>query len=144
MLSHHIRSEFVVNGEKHARKWDAIDYGNCLCFLIKDLIVCCSAVGACAVTEPAGRKDVGEFHKLKWNHHNDVIMSAMSSQITTLTIVYSTVYLGADQRKHQSSALLGSVRGIHWWPVNCPHKGPVTRKIFPFGDAIMIKSPIVC
>ena len=44
---------------------------------------------------------------------------------------------GADQRKHQSSALLAFVMGIHRWPVNSPHKGPVTRKMFPFDDVIM-------
>ena len=71
-------------------------------------------------------------------HYSDVIMSAMTSQITSLTIVYSTVYSGADQRKHQSSASLAFVRGIHRWPVNSPHKGPVTRKLFPFDDVIMI------
>ena len=65
-------------------------------------------------------------------HYNDVIMSAMASQITSLTIVYSIVYSGADQRKHQSSASLAVVRGIHRWPVNSPHKGPLTRKMFPF------------
>ena len=64
-------------------------------------------------------------------------MSAMASHITSLTIVYSNVYSGAYQRKHQSSASLAFVRGIHRWPVNSPHKGPVTRKMFPFGDVIM-------
>ena len=59
-----------------------------------------------------------------------VIMSVMASQITSLTIVYSTVYSGADQRKHQSSASLAIVRGIHRSPVNSPCKGPVTRKCF--------------
>ena len=54
----------------------------------------------------------------------------MASRIINLTIVYSAVYSGADQRKHQSSALLAFVRGIHRWPVNSPHKGPVTRKCF--------------
>ena len=44
---------------------------------------------------------------------------------------------GADQRKHQSSASLAFVRGIHWWPVNSPHKGLVTRNMFPFDDVIM-------
>ena len=71
-------------------------------------------------------------------HYNDDMMSAIASQITSLTIVYSTVYSGADQRKHQSSASLAVVRGIHWWSVNSPHKGPVTRKIFPFDDVIVI------
>ena len=64
-------------------------------------------------------------------------MSAMASQITSLTIVYSTVYSGADQRKYQSPASLAFVRGNHRWPVNSPHKGPVTRKMFPFDDVIM-------
>ena len=64
-------------------------------------------------------------------------MSVMASQITSLTIVYSSIYSGADQRKHQSSASLAFVRGIHRWPVNSPHKGPVTRKMFPFDDVIL-------
>ena len=53
-------------------------------------------------------------------------------QITSLTIVYSTVYSDADQRNHQSSASLAFVRGIHREPMNSPHKWPVTRKMFPF------------
>ena len=64
-------------------------------------------------------------------------MEANASQITSLTIVCSAVYLGADQRKHQSSASLAFVRGIHRRPVNSPHKWPVTRKMFPFDDVIM-------
>ena len=40
-------------------------------------------------------------------------------------------------KKHQSSASLAFVRGIHRGPVNSPHKGPVTRKMFPFHDVIM-------
>ena len=65
-------------------------------------------------------------------HYGDVIMSAMASQITGVAIVYSTVCSGADQRKHQSSASLAFVRGIHRWPAISPHKGPVTRKMFPY------------
>ena len=64
-------------------------------------------------------------------------MGTMESQITSLTIVYSTVYSGADQRKHQNSASLAFVWGIHRWPVNSPHKWPVTRKNFQFDDVIM-------
>ena len=64
-------------------------------------------------------------------------MAAMASQITSFTIVYSTVYSGVDQRKYQSSASLAFVRGIHRWPVNSPHKGPVTRNVFPFDDVII-------
>ena len=73
-------------------------------------------------------------------HYSEVIMSTMASQITVLAIFYSTVYSGANQRKHQSSASMAFVRGIHWWPVNSRHKGPVTRKMFPFDDVIMRKA----
>ena len=64
-------------------------------------------------------------------------MGAIASQITSLTIVYSTVYSGADQSRHQSSAPLAFVWGIHRGPVNSPHKWPVTRKMFSFDDVIM-------
>ena len=64
-------------------------------------------------------------------------MGTMASKITSLTIVYTTVYSGADQSKHQSSASLAFVWGIHRGPVNSPHKWPVTRKMFPFDDVIM-------
>ena len=57
-------------------------------------------------------------------------MGAMASQITSFMIVHSAVYSCADHRKYQSSASLAFVRGIHRWPVNSPHKGPVTRKCF--------------
>ena len=70
-------------------------------------------------------------------HYDDVIMGTMASQITSLMIVYSSVYSDADQRKHQSSASLAFVWGIHRGPVNSPHKWPVTRKMFPFNDVIM-------
>ena len=73
-------------------------------------------------------------------HCDDFIMGAIASQITSLTIVYSIVYSDADQRKHQSSVSLAFVRGIHRGPVNSPHKGPVTLKMFPFHDVIMWKS----
>ena len=65
-------------------------------------------------------------------------MGEIASQITSLDIVYSTVYSGTDQRKHQSSASLAFVWGIHRGPVNSPHKWPVTRKMFPFDDVIML------
>ena len=59
--------------------------------------------------------------------------------VTCLTIVYSTVYSDADQRKHQSSESLAFVRGIHRGPVNSLHKWPVTRNMFPFDDVIMVR-----
>ena len=81
-------------------------------------------------------------------HNNDVIMGAVASQITSLVIVYASAYSGTDQRKHQSSASLAFVRGIHRQPVNSPHKWPVTRKMFSFDDVIMFswgqcRSPLI-
>ena len=70
-------------------------------------------------------------------HHSDVIMNTMVSQITSVSILDLTVCSGPDQRNHQSSASLALVRGVHRWLVNSPHKGPVTRKWFPFDDVIM-------
>ena len=64
-------------------------------------------------------------------------MGAVGSQITSLTIVYSTVYSGIDERKHLNFASLAFVRGIYRRPVNSPHKWPVTRKMFPFDDVIV-------
>ena len=74
----------------------------------------------------------------KPSHYSDVIMGPMAFLITSLMIVYSTVYSGVDQRKHQSSASLAFVRGIHRGLVNSPHKWPVTQKMFPFDDVIII------
>ena len=56
-------------------------------------------------------------------------MGTIASQITSLTIVYSSVNSDADPRKHQSAVSLAFVRGTH--------RGPVTRKMFPFDDVIM-------
>ena len=57
-------------------------------------------------------------------------MTMMASQITSLTVVYSTVYSDADQRKHQSSASLAFLWGIHrdrWIPRT---KGQLRGKCF--------------
>ena len=65
-------------------------------------------------------------------HYTDVIMGAIASQITSLTIVYSTVYSGADQRNITAPRhwpLCGEFTGDRWIPV--------TRKMCPFDDVIM-------
>ena len=77
-------------------------------------------------------------------NYSDVIMGTIASQITSLAIVYLTVYSSADQIKHQSSVSLVFMRGIHRWPVNSPHKGPVTRKMCPFDDVIMCFVVVCC
>ena len=70
---------------------------------------------------------------LLWRHNDD----AMTSSVTSLAIVYSTIYSGTDERKYQSPASLAFVRRIRRRQVNSPHKGPVTRKMFSFDDVIM-------
>ena len=69
--------------------------------------------------------------------YSEVLMSAMASQITGVSIFCSTFCSGAHQWKHQSSASRAFVRGIHRWPVDSPHRGPVTRKMFIFDGVIM-------
>ena len=52
-------------------------------------------------------------------HYSDVIMGATASHFNSLTIVYSTVYSGAEHRKHRSSTPLAFVWGIYrdrWIP----------------------------
>ena len=71
------------------------------------------------VNLPSGAERQMERTNTFFQHYNDVIMGAMASQITSLTIVYSTAYSDADQRKHQSSALLalcGDFTGDRWIP----------------------------
>ena len=71
------------------------------------------------------------------SHYSVVIISATASQNAGIMIVYSNVCTGADQRKYQSSASLTFLRGIYRWTVNSPHKGTVTRKMFPSDDVII-------
>ena len=76
------------------------------------------------------------IQKVPWyqsHYYSDVIISKLTSQTTSIPIIYSTV----DQRRHKSSASLAFVRRIHRWPGTSPHKGPVTRKMLPLNDVIM-------
>ena len=81
-------------------------------------------------------KEMDKFSKSsRWRHNERDGVSNYR-----ICIVCSAVCSGADQRKHQSSTSLAFVRGIHRWPVDSPHKGSVTRKIFPFDDVIMYQA----
>ena len=88
-------------------------------------LVCRRAEWRC---EDAG--DVPSELAYVFMYHSDVMISAMASEITGVSIVCLTVCSGADQRKHQSSASLVFVGEIHRWSVGFPHKGPVTRTCF--------------
>ena len=120
-----INAPYVSN-----RRWNG--YYSCQC-----IIIWCR-VGSHATQLPGGclNKNGGRFGN-KIFHYNDVIMSEVASQLTSLTSVYLTVCSGADRRKHQSSASLAFVWGIHRWSANSPHKWSVTRKMFPFDEVIM-------
>ena len=115
---------------------DDVTSGECPCCAPYECACGALAPGRCYMCDQMWRcTDYIEGKKGK--HYGDVIMRVMASQITSLTIVCPNVYSGADQRKHQSSASLAFVRGIHRWPVNSPHKEPVMRKMFPFDDIII-------
>ena len=72
-------------------------------------------------------------------HNNGVLMDRMASQITSLTIVNCAVYSGADKKNNSKAPrhwpLCGEFTEDRWIPL---HKWPVTRKMFPFDDVIMI------
>ena len=113
-----------------------------ICRKLSEAVTCLSAMlsrvmVATLVRWPQELHIKNSHFNLTLRHYYDVIMNTIASQIISLTIVYLTVNSGTDQRKHQSSASLAFVRGIHRRPVNSPHKGPVTRKMFPFDDVIM-------
>ena len=126
--------------------------GNTMMFILLCFVVCHyvlmqnfiqSAVNVGTLSE---QFNVNLYH-LNFLHyilHYKYIMSAIVSQITSLTIVNSTVYSGTDQRQPQSYASLGFVWGIHKWLVKSPHKGPVTRNMFPFDDVIMALLDAFC
>ena len=112
--------------------------------------ICVSNLENCTVTAITGPRRAwiwASYHTSTTTttvaHYSDVIIGTMAPQITSLTIVYATVYSGADQRKHQSSGSLAFVWGIHRWPVNSLHKWPVTRKMFPFDDVIMYHNSLL-
>ena len=71
------------------------------------------------------------------NHYNEVIMTTVASQITSLTIVYSIRLFRRRSKKTSKLRVTGLCAGNSPGPVNSPHKGPVTRKMLPFDDVIM-------
>ena len=74
--------------------------------------------------------------ELLMEYYCDVIMGTITSQITS-SWLFTQSFFQAEIKKHQSPASLAFVQGIHRWPVNSPHKGPITRKMLPFDDVIM-------
>ena len=85
---------------------------------------------------------IGNYGCQKWHHHLKFNSSWLLGQLDqyvlfflfgyVLATVFSTIFSGNHQRKHQRSVSLAFVMGMHQWPVDSPHKGPVTRKMFLF------------
>ena len=70
------------------------------------------------------------------SHNNDVIMTAITSQIISLMVVYST-FIQTQIKETSKLRVTGLCVGNSPGPLNSPHKGPVTRKMFPFDDVIV-------
>ena len=83
------------------------------------------------------------WNKRKTTYYSDVIMGSMAYQITGVSIVCSAVCSSADQRKHQSSASLGLMRGNHRWLVDSPHDGQWHRKCFHLMTSSKIRISIL-
>ena len=84
-------------------------------------------------------------------HYSDVIMGAIASQITSIMIVYSPAYSGTDQSKHQNSASLAIVRGIHQWPAHMASNAENVSiwwrhygSIAPISPRITWLKPVIC
>ena len=78
------------------------------------------------------------FCPLRSLDYNDVKLGAMASQITSLTIVYSTVYSRRRSKKTSNLRVTGLCAGNSPVSIEFPHKWPVTPKMFPFDDIIMV------
>ena len=85
------------------------------------------------VTSTKTRLFLDKAYSLQWRHNERDGVSNHQPHDCLLNC-----YSGTDERKHQRSASLAFVRGIQRWPVNSPHKGPITRKMFPLDDVIMM------
>ena len=66
------------------------------------------------------------------NHYDGIIMGVIASQMTSLAIVFSTVYLDTDQRKHQSSASLAFCVG------NSPEAGEIPAQVASNAENVSI------
>ena len=74
----------------------------------------------------------GFYTTLQWRHNEGD--GASNHQCFHCLLKCLFRHRSKEKPKLCGTALCG---GIHRWPVNSPHKGPVTRKRFPFDDVIM-------
>ena len=78
------------------------------------------------------------FSRSPYHYSDVIILSAIGSQITGVSMVCSIFLFRCRPRKTSKLRATGLCGGIHWSPVNFPYKGSVTRKMFPFDGVIMI------
>ena len=138
---------FISQNLRPSRKWvmsprSALSWEVGICEIWSSFLHVCSKCWHFGFTRVKGRCScvtwVWNWEKWReWLKSRQVALNTVTSHITGVSIVYLTGCSSADKRKHQGSASLAFVRGIHRWPVNSPHKWPVTRKMFPFDDVIM-------
>ena len=114
-----------INTSNRGRSWteivSRIQPCKCRCRIYTGLNTVIT-VPADALVPGSARLSAGKRLTTRLYHYNDVIMSVMASQITSVSIVCLTACSGTDQGKYHSSASLAFVRGIHRWPVNSLHK----------------------
>ena len=94
----------------------------CNTLLYKDLLICWR------VNTWWWQIDIHRWYSLV--HYNDIIMSAVRLKSPASRLFTQPFIQCANQRKHQSSASLAFVQGIHRWPVNSPHKSQWRGKYF--------------
>ena len=85
---------------------------------------------------PPPRFYVDDVIASQWRHNNLDGVSNHQPQDCLLNHVFTR-----RSKKTSNSASLAFVWGIHRWPVNSPHKWPVTQKMFPSDDVIMDSHP---
>ena len=101
-----------------------------------EIDICGDYVYSVFALQPRGLRDLVE--PLQWRHNErDGVSNHQRSDYLLKRLCI------ADQRKHQSCALLAYARGIHRWPVNSPHKVPVTGKMYPLDNIIMRRSILI-
>ena len=123
------------------------------CFINQHVMVRMKLIPLCGFDTPCGNRLIitkqalhtekymkSDLHKARTSKISNTllrrhIVGTMASQITTRDCLLNRSF--GRRSKKTSLASLAFVRGIHRWPVNSPHKWPVTRKMFPFDDVIM-------
>ena len=105
-----------ASGEAYMHYWT-------VCSLVR-VMMCCQLLGINPLPDL--------MLTLRWRHNGRGSVSNHQPHGCLLNRLFRR-----RSRKHESSASLAFVWGIHRGPVNFPHKWPVMRKMFPFDDVIM-------